>query len=172
LGTLTGLLADDDEDIRIEATLALAQAGSAAAMAVPGLEKLLTKKADAQKHTFLSHQAAAYALMKIGKAGAPALIRATGTRSGDPQDAILNLGLLGKDAPPEAVDCLIRILETGERGGCGYGRRSLAAIALGSLGEHARRARQALEDARPDDFHMVMAVSWALMEVGTEQSRR
>jgi len=54
LHILTALLADDNEHIRIDATLALGQAGSDAAMAIPALEKLLTKADDHQKHTFIS----------------------------------------------------------------------------------------------------------------------
>jgi len=113
--------------------------------------------------SLISHQAAAIALRKIGKAAAGALIRATAAHPGDCDQryAILSLGSLGEDAPREAIDCLIRILRSNDND-----RRFFAAIALGRLGEHARRAREALEMTPHDDFSMIFAVSWALMEVG------
>jgi HEAT repeat protein len=161
VAALTGLLDDENEETRILASKALGHIGPDAAPAIPALEKLLTKKDDHMKHTFLSHQAAGFALGRIGKASVPALIRATAAKSGGRVNAILALGFLGQDASP-AVKCLIEILGTelkeDNRG------PFMAAIALGNLGEHARSARRALEQRR-GEAEMGLVIEWALMEI-------
>ena len=162
LAALTGLLDDHEEETRILATLALAQAESDASVAIPALEKLLTKDADGMKHTFVSHQAAAQALARIGKTAAPALIRATAKTSGGREFAIRALGSLGKDGTPEAVQCLVDIISNNRKNDEG---RFFAVIALGRLGPNARGARQALEKLDPNNFPMLLGTSWALTEV-------
>jgi HEAT repeat protein len=151
------LLRDEDEETRILASHVLGRIGPAAAGAIPALESLLTKEDDHSKHTFVSHDAAASALGHIGKAAVPALVRATATDSGGRKRAIDALGLLGPDAPPMAVECLIRALTEEDS-------QFIAAIALGQLGQQARSARAALL-AQRDNRITGMAVQWALMEI-------
>jgi HEAT repeat protein len=177
------LLDHKDEDVRIHAAWALSRIGPSAATAIPGLEKILRQEEDGQACTFRSHAAAAEALARIGKTGIPVLLRVVESNAGGTY-ALGAIGSLGKDAPPEAIDCLVRILETKDKvvpltgrlaqlaetvrsnskderdkgeelirkleGDLKTQRLSHAALALGRLGNHGRRARPALEKCRGD----------------------
>src|SRR5262249_27125004 len=157
VAALLPLLGDEDSDCR-HLGPALAHIGPGAADAIPALEKLLTN----ETRDFTVHQGAAYALAQIGKASVPALLRATAQTSAGRDHAIAALGLLGKNATPEVVQCLTRIVTTkgkDEEDPC----RAYAALALGRLGEHARSARPVLEAVRQDDEALGFFIERALM---------
>jgi HEAT repeat protein len=158
---LKSALDDEDEDTRILGTQALGQIGPRAAATIPALEKLLIKPDDHMKHTCVSHRTTAFAMARMGKAAVPALIRATVTESEGREDAILALGSVGRDAQPDGVACLMRIFASADKKDWA---RFLAAVALGSLREHARSARRVLEASREDSI-VGLAVEWALMEI-------
>jgi HEAT repeat protein len=155
---LVRLLADDEEEIRIQAMLSLGRIGKEAAPAIPLLEQLLMKEDDHQKHTFRSLEAAGYALQCIGKASVQALIRATAKRSGGRRHAIYALGGLGRDARPAVERLAVIVADKKDRA------RQDAAYALGRLGKVARPARPALLASRRDN-HVFLAIEWALMEI-------
>jgi HEAT repeat protein len=138
--SLLPMLDDQKEDVRINATHALARIGPPAAESVPGIEKLLAKEEDHMTHTFQSTQAAAHALAKIrGKEAAAALLRVADSKASGARYAIMYLPDLGDDLPPTALAVLVRAIESDDR------PKDVAAIALSNLGERARPVRRDLE---------------------------
>jgi HEAT repeat protein len=143
--SLVQMLDDEEEAVRVEATRALAGFGPHAASAVPGLAKLLAKEEDSLKHTFLSLQAAAYALGKIrGKEAAAALLRVADSKTSGAYFAMIHLAGLGDDLPPTTLAVLVRALTRDDM------PKVVAAMTLSNFGERARPVRRDLERLRED----------------------
>jgi hypothetical protein len=138
--SLLPMLDDSTEDVRINATLALARIGLHAVEAVPRIEKLLATEEDHRTHTFQSTRRAAYALAQIrGKEAAAALLRVADSRASGARYAMMYLPELGDDLPPMSLAILVRAIESDDR------PKDMAAIALSNLGERARPVRRDLE---------------------------
>lgn len=138
--TLLPMLDSAVEDIRIEATHALARIGPCAEIAVPAIEKLLAREEDGTTHTFLSLQAAAYALGRIrSKEATAALLRVADSKASGSQYSFEQVRHIRDEHVPRLLPVLVRALGKKE------GPRDSAAIALSNLGERASPVRRDLE---------------------------
>jgi HEAT repeat protein len=151
---LVSLLQDDDVDIRLAAADALGHIGVGASQAIPALRELFAS----DPNDFRVARSAAIALAQIGPKALPTLTSIIKNSSLAGRDsAALALGLLGPDAA-EATTALLEAFDSPDDA-----VRSCSAVALGRIGQKAKRALPQLDMIRRRDIQMEVRIlaNWA-----------